>query len=189
MDIDKREHKTPEFLALNPRGRVPALTDGDTIIYESIAILAFLESKHPQPPLFGTTPLETGHIWQRIFEIENYVRSPTDNGLVSPIFQGRAVDAAEEIRAAVPQGHEALKWVDDILSRVPYLAGETLTAADLTYLPTVQRLIRAAGRDDVGPLNLGVLPIGKTYPNIAAWLKRIETLPGYDKTYPPSWRE
>jgi hypothetical protein len=38
------------------------------------------------------------------------------------------------------------------------------------------------------PLELGFLPLETTYPALAAWVKRIEALPGYERTYPPHWR-
>jgi glutathione S-transferase len=54
------ESKTPEYLALNPRGEVPVLTDGDVVVHESIAIVAYLEGEFPEPALFGATSAETG---------------------------------------------------------------------------------------------------------------------------------
>lgn len=189
LDPGKGEHKTPKYLAMNPRGKVPVLKDDDTVIYESVAILAYLEGKHPAPPLFGSTPQETGVIWQRIFEIVNYAREPLDGGITRPLFQGHAQEAAAAIGAAAPQAHECLAWVDGILARTPYLAGETLSAADVVYLPFVQCLTRAAGREDAEPLNLRFLPFEDTYPHISQWIKRMEALPGYDDAYPPHWRD
>src|SRR5713226_7976996 len=45
VDLTKREHRKPEYLALNPNGRVPVLTDGDLTLWESHAILAYLGDK------------------------------------------------------------------------------------------------------------------------------------------------
>ncbi len=56
LDPGKREQKTPEYLAMNPRGKVPMLKDGDTVICESTAILAYLESKYPEPPCSARRP-------------------------------------------------------------------------------------------------------------------------------------
>ena len=81
LDRSRDEHKAPEFLAINPRGKVPVLTCGDTVISETPAILAYLEAKHPEPPLFGASPEETGHIWQLVSEIESYVRGPVADGV------------------------------------------------------------------------------------------------------------
>src|SRR5262249_47894544 len=72
LQFSKQEHKSHEMLALNPRGRVPVLKDGDYVCFESLAILYYLDLKYPQPPLFGRTPEEAGTIMRVICEYENY---------------------------------------------------------------------------------------------------------------------
>ena len=54
LEMSKRQHKTPEFLAINPRGEVPALRDGEVVVAESIAILAYLDRMYPEPPSAAT---------------------------------------------------------------------------------------------------------------------------------------
>src|SRR5438874_7492445 len=76
LEFSKGQLRTPEFLALNPRGKVPVIRDGDVVLAESLAIIAYLDRKHPEPPLFGRTPVETGHIWASIATFESYVREP-----------------------------------------------------------------------------------------------------------------
>jgi glutathione S-transferase len=190
LDPSKGEHKTPEYLAMNPHGKVPTLKDNEsnTVVYETTAILAYLESKHPESPLFGTNPIEAGHIWQRISEITSYAYDPIYSGINRPLFYGRVDTEAKAIQAAASQVHENLKWVNGLLSHTDYLAGKTLSAADVLYMPIIQGLLRATAREDAQSLNLGVLPFDKTYPKIFAWLKRMETLPTYGKAYPPHWR-
>ena len=53
-DLRKGEQKTPDYLALNPQGMVPALQDGDLIVTQSPAILEWLEETHPEPALLPT---------------------------------------------------------------------------------------------------------------------------------------
>lgn len=189
IDPAKGGHKTPEYLAMNPRGKVPVLQDGELIVYESIAIMAYLERKHANPPLFGTTAAETGHIWQRIFEVMNYADGVISDGVVRPLFRGKAADSAETIQAAALQVHETLAWIEKVLSGTQYLAGSTLSAADVVFMPIVQSFLRAAGRPDAAPLQLGFLPFDGRYPSTAAWLRRLEALPVYDNAAPPHWRE
>src|ERR1700687_4924858 len=71
LDASKKEHKAAEFLALNPRGRVPVLRNGDFVLPESMAILSYLDKQHPDPPLFGTTPEQHARIWQLVSEGEH----------------------------------------------------------------------------------------------------------------------
>ncbi len=189
LDPGKREHKSPEILALNPRGKVPILKDGEFVIYESLAIMAYLESKHPEPALFGANPRETGIVWQRIFEVMNYARDPINSGVVRPLIRGQAEHAASSIKAAAVEAHGALQWVEGVLSETAYLAGDKLSAADVTYMPIVQGLIRAGGREDAMHLELGFDDFGRRYPKIVGWLGKIEALAGYDAAYPPHWRE
>ncbi len=66
LQFSKQEHKSPQMLALNPRGRVPVLKDGDYVCFESLAILYYLDLKYPQPPIFGRTPEEAGTIMRVI---------------------------------------------------------------------------------------------------------------------------
>ena len=188
LDPGKQEHKAPEILVLNPRGKVPILVDGDFVLYESLAILAYLELRHPQPALFGITATETGRIWQRTFEVMNYARDAINNGVVRPLIRGQAEPAGDEIKASAIQAHNALEWVESVLATSPYLAGAALSAADVSYMPIVQGVIRAGRRKDARALELGFDQFERDYPNITAWLGRIEALPAYDRAYPPHWR-
>lgn len=78
MDSAKQENRTSEFPGLNPRGKVPVLKTGDAALYESVAIIAFLDRAHPAVPLFGQTSQEHGRIWQRVNEFENSNRDLID---------------------------------------------------------------------------------------------------------------
>src|SRR5215212_11953975 len=71
ININKMEHKTPEFAALNPLQRTPALElDDGTVIAESVAICRYFEEVQPDPPLFGVGALEKAlvEMWQRRIE-------------------------------------------------------------------------------------------------------------------------
>lgn len=85
MDLAKQENRSPTFLTLNPRGKVPVLKTGGTTLYESVAIIAFLDRAHPAVPLFGRTDQEHGRIWQRVSEFENYTRDLLDRKIVRPL--------------------------------------------------------------------------------------------------------
>jgi glutathione S-transferase len=75
IDLGKSENLTPEFLALNPLGRVPVLVlDDGAVITESAAICRYIEALHPTPALFGATPRAIAEIeeWHRRLELELY---------------------------------------------------------------------------------------------------------------------
>ena len=56
VDMAAKEHKAPQFLAKNPYGRVPVIDDGGFVLYESTAILNYLETTHPTPALVPSDP-------------------------------------------------------------------------------------------------------------------------------------
>jgi glutathione S-transferase len=187
LEFSKDEHKTPAYLKLNPRGKVPTLKDGNFVLYESIAIMAYLDRKYPDPPLFGKTPEEAGLIWRVISECESYLVGE-GNKVVRPMFIGKGLDRVDEIQQAAQAIRQELQSIDARLAPSSWLVGEQVSAADITVFPLVQLLLRAASKEVAQPFNLGLLPLSETYPSIARWVQRIEALPNYQRTYPPHWR-
>jgi len=187
LEFSKGENKSPAYLQLNPRGKVPTLKDGDFVVYESLAIMAYLDRKYPTPPLFGDSPAETGQIWRTISECESYLVSAGDK-VVRPIFFGKGLDKVDEIQQAAQTIRQELTTVDEQVAHSNWLVGEQISAADISVFPLVQLLLRAASKEAAQPLNLGLLPLAQTFPNIAKWVERIEALPNYQRTYPPHWR-
>jgi glutathione S-transferase len=187
LEFSKEEHKSPGYLKLNPRGKVPTLKDGDFVLYESLAIMAYLDRKYPDPPIFGRTPQETGLIWRAISETESYM-VPAGNKLILPIFFGKGLEKTDEIQTAAAAVRDELKRTDTVLAGSVWLIGPSISAADIALFPLVQILLRAASKDTAKPLNLGFSPLGQNYPNIAAWVTRVEAIPGYERTYPPHWK-
>ena len=178
------ETRTPAYLALNPRGHVPTLVEGDVVLYESIAILAYLEARWPSPPLFGTAPRETGEIWRVIAECTCYLQAAAE-AFILPLYFGDAEGRAAELEQAARTIHAELARITASLAHSPYLVGDALSAADLVMLPAVQSLLRAAGKPAAAALAIPFLPLA---PELDAWRARLEALPYYARTYPPHWR-
>jgi glutathione S-transferase len=187
IQFSRDEHRAPEHLALSPRGKVPVLRDGDYVLTESFAIMAYLDRKHPGPPIFGRSAEATGLIWKAISEFQSYV-IPLADRIVVPAFGGRPLDAVD-MRAAAGELHGEFGRMEQALSARGWLAVERLSAADLAVYPFVEALLRAAGKEAVRPMGLGFLPLAERYPALEDWRQRIAALPGYARTYPPHWRE
>ena len=187
LEFSKQQHKAADYLRLNPHGKVPTLKDGDYVVYESLAIMAYLDRKYPDPPLFGTTAEATGSIWQIISETESYLATAGDK-LVRPMFFGKGLDQVELIQEAARTVRRELALLDERLTQANWLVREQISAAEIAVFPLIQLLLRAASKEAAEPFDLGLLPLSTTYPNIARWVQRIEALPGYDRTYPPHWR-
>ncbi|HET6280153.1 MAG TPA: glutathione S-transferase family protein [Polyangia bacterium] len=187
LQRSEREHKTPEFLAMNPRGQVPVLRDGDTVIYESIAILAYLDRKAPSPPLFGTNPAEAGHIWQLICEQIAYLDEIADD-FILPLYFGQSEERSAQVSAAIPIIAKELARAEEGLRGRSWRVGDAISAGDISLFPTVKSLLRAAGKPAAGAFDHGLTPFAQRYPALAQWCARIEALPGYERTVPPHWR-
>ncbi|HVA55652.1 MAG TPA: glutathione S-transferase family protein [Gammaproteobacteria bacterium] len=188
IEFSKRGHKTPEFLKMNPRGKVPTLKDGEYVVYESIAILQYLERKYPQIPLFGTTPEQAGLINQDVCEVLDYIEKPVSQ-LTGPLFSGELADKESQVREAARALHQEFSHYDDRLKHSQWLRGDHISASDITLYPSVPTVLRAAGKPAAKALDLGFLPLAQRYPDLARWSAAIESLPGYACTYPPHWRE
>jgi glutathione S-transferase len=188
LEFSKGENKEPAYLRLNPRGKVPTLKDGEFVLYESLAIMAYLDRKYPDPPLFGRTPEETGLIWRTLIESESYMVGAGDK-VVRPIFFGKGLDKIDEIEQAAQSLRHELKRVDERLAGSQWLVGDQISAADIGVFPLIQLLLRAASKEAAQPFNLGFYPLAQSFPNLATWVQRIEALPNYQRTYPPHWRQ
>ena len=187
LEFSKGDHKKPEFLAISPRGKMPAIRHGDFTLAESLAILAYLDRLGPEPALFGRNPREAGRIACAISEFECYTRGPLEEVAFAVLFS-QTPEAAERARTAAPGVRAELGRLEETCGRASWLAGDMLSAADIAVYPFLQLLVRAAGKDAAKPLDLGLLPWESRYPKLAAWGKRIEGLPGYERTYPPHWK-
>jgi glutathione S-transferase len=188
LEASKGDHKKPEYLALNPRGKVPALKDGGLVLYESLAIMQYLERKHPEPAIFGRTASETGQIWRLISEFFSYMYAPLAR-VVTPLFFGKSKEKADDIRAAIAELHLELARLEEALGGSTWLGSNAISAADIAIYPFIKGLLRAAAKEEAKPLDLGLLPLEARYPGLATWMQRIEKLPGYERTYPPHWRQ
>jgi glutathione S-transferase len=188
VSFANREHKSPEALAINPRGKVPMLCDGDYTLYESLAILTYLDRKQPEPPLFGRTAEEAGTIMRVVMEHECY-GGPAVSSFTRPILNGKLAEKKDDVLGAVAPLKEELARLETQLGARSWLVGEAISAADVFVFPAIKTLERALSKPGVDAIGHGLPALEQGLPALAAWRKRIEALPFYDATYPPHWRE
>ena len=138
VDLAKLDHKTAEFLALNPFETIPVLElDDGTRIAETVAICRYIEAMWPEPNLFGLTAVEQAMIemWQRqlelrlFFPIAQVVRH--SHPKMAEMERPQVPDWAEVNR---PRALKAMAIVDEALRDRPFIAGERFTVADITGL-------------------------------------------------------
>jgi glutathione S-transferase len=163
VDLRAQEQKTPDYLKLNPYGKVPVLTDDDTVLYESCIINEYLEEKYPNPPLL---PKEPGK--------KAKARILVDYGMAH--FDGpyqklrmELMKAAKEQNQQLIDGAKAelkklLQRFESDIGENPYLTGEfSLVDADL--LPRFTRLE-----------GFGVLP-DPALPRLGKYMERMKARP------------
>ncbi len=187
LHFDKQEHKSPQMLKLNPRGRLPVLKDGDYVVFESLAMLYYLDARYPQRPIFGGGPEEAGVIMRVICEFQAYAE-PSAQRIVDSILGG-AVDPADLATSeAMHTVAREARTLEGRLSKERWIVGANYSAADMVIFPWLRLLLRALGRAEATELGARFLPIERNYPALARWIERIESLPNYERTYPPHWR-
>ena len=155
IDLMKGEHKTPEYRALAPNSRIPALElDDGTVIMESTAICRYIESLYPEPNLFGENPLEIASIemWQA--RIYNELMLPLAMGFrhLHPAMSSLEIQNKDYGETQKSIGIKSLKYFNSVLSESEFVAGERYTFADIQMITTTDFFI------GLNQLNLGDYP-------------------------------
>lgn len=162
IDLKTGQHKTPEFLAINPQGKLPAIDDDGTVIYDSNAILAYLALKYDATgQWFPRDPVTAAEIVRHLSFAAGPVEFSAADARLVNVF-GAKIDQANTSR--IEQ-----KWFpifDAELAGKTFLVGDRPTIADVANYTYVAHA--PEGGIDLEP-----------YPNIRAWLARVEALPGF----------
>ncbi|MEO1393606.1 MAG: glutathione S-transferase family protein [Cyanobacteria bacterium J06634_5] len=175
INLQAGEHRTPEFLALNPAGRVPVLQADDFVLWESNAIAQYLASQTPNS-LWPDNPKSRAAItsWQ-CWELAHL--SKGTQPLQYERFVKKVLQLGQPDERVVQQAtnifHKEATVLEQHLSEHPYLAGNTLTIADF------------AVASDFTYAELCQFPL-ENYPHICHWYAQIDALPAWQKTSPQS---
>lgn len=141
LSLRKGEHKSPEHLARNSLGQVPVLELEDgTCISESISICRYLDALHPDPPLFGDSPLDRAKIDMALRRVEFQLMAPVG------LFWAHAHPLTAKLVRQHPEFGESnrarydriARWLDaEMADGRPHIAGEAFTIADIAALTTI----------------------------------------------------
>ncbi len=169
VDMMAGENATPGYLAKNSLGKMPVLElDDGTCIAESIAICRYLEALHPEPPLFGTDPLDQARVemWHRRMELEILLPIIAIFTHTHPMWKGRVTQVPEW--ADCCRGHvtQRMAWLDKEIAGRDYIAANAYTVADIAAQCGL--LMGKAALD---------LPIPKDLENLTAWWARVTSRP------------
>ncbi|XP_043643392.1 glutathione S-transferase 1-like [Drosophila teissieri] len=164
VDLQAGEHLSEEYLKKNPQHTVPVLDDNGTFLWDSHAIAAYLVDKYAQSDeLYPKDLVKRAIINQRLFFDASVIFASLAN-VSGPFWINGITEVPQEKLDAI---HRGLKLLETFLGDSPYLAGDSLTLADLSTGPTVSALPAAV---DIDPA---------TYPKVTAWLERLNQLPHY----------
>jgi len=183
LSFQEKDTRKPEFSAINPRQQVPTIVDDGHALWESMAILEYLDERFSTGlKLYPGDARARARIRRLAAEVQSYVRQEAIDPIVDEYFwkDGAAPDEARIAKAREALTRE-LKWFAGEL-KGSYLAGEQPTAADFMLYPEIGYAKRITFRKPESKLT-DLVP-----PALAAWAKRIESQPYFDKTFPPHWR-
>jgi glutathione S-transferase len=180
LSFDAGDFDKPEFLALNPRRRVPVIVDEGFVLYESAAIVEYLEDKRPEePPLFSTDLRHRALQRRMVREVDQYFAAALERLVEAVLFTPQERWSQERIGVACSDIKKELAMLETLITG-EYLAG-TLSAVDFTLYPEVAMVKRIASR------NPGLLAADLFGPRMRTWMGRMEALPCIQKTWPPHW--
>lgn len=172
VDLMKGEQKKPEFLAHQPFGVVPVLEDGAFSMYESRAIIKYLDAKLPGVKLTPESLEDRARMeqWTSV-EFSNF--TPTAMKIIGQTVFSKWRGTTPDM-AAVNTARESLtKIIDPIeahLAKSPYFAGAQFSLADVAYMPYVEYLFAGEQGDLVS-----------SRPAFGAWWKKVSERPSWKK--------
>lgn len=171
LDFKQNQQRSPEYLRVNPKGRVPALVTGRGVLTETPALLQYIAQSFPQAKL---APVNDAFLLAKGNEFNSYLCSTVH---VNHAHKGRgyrwveADDTAslEAMKKKVPQTMaESFALIEEQMLKGPWVLGESFSTSDL-YLYTLTRWLEGDGVDV------------KRFPKVADHMRRMEALPQVQK--------
>jgi glutathione S-transferase len=173
------EMRSEAYRKLHPFGRMPVIVHGDYRLYETQAILRYIDALFPDPALQPAEPQAIGRMNQIIGITDWYLfhqvaRILVFHRIVSPRLLGTAPDEAA-CAAAVPDAEVCLGELNRLLGKQTFIAGDRLTLADIHLAP---QLVYLAATPECEKILQGTA--------LSAWLARMEARPSMQATLPPA---
>ena len=168
--------RTPEHLVCHPFGRVPYLKHGDFTLYETAAIVRYVDRVLPEPKLTPANPQAAARMDQLMNINDWYLFQGVANvigfhRIIRPRLMG--LDADEDaIAAAMPKAHLVFGELSRLLERGPYFVGESITLADVMLAPQLDFFVATPEWE----------PLTSNSPTILQWLDRMNARPSMRAT-------
>jgi glutathione S-transferase len=164
LDLGKLEHKTPEYKAIAPNSRVPALQlDDGTVILETTAMCRYLECLYPEPNMFGESPIEIASIEMWYSRVSFELMMPLMHGFRHTHPHMSAMENQNEDYGLAKRklGIKELENYDTIIQSREFIAGDRFTYADLQMVTSLQFLVQLnkLNIEDYGNLNEYIIQV------------------------------
>jgi len=169
LNLPAREQKQEWYAALNPYGKVPTLVAGDLVLYESAAILSYLEARYPAPPLVPGDAGGRALVDMHVRLCDAHLGRHAGAILLPKRFLPEANWDRPAMEAARLEVDRHLALLERELGNRHYLVGDSFTLADIAYLPFLHFL------------GLFEVSVG---PRVSAWAERILSRPSARATVP-----
>ncbi|KAJ6648953.1 Glutathione S-transferase 1-1 [Pseudolycoriella hygida] len=164
LNLFQGEQHSEEFLKLNPAHEVPTLVDGDFVLTESRAILAYLiNSRNSGSDLYPSDPKARARVDQRL-SYDHVMFSRNTFAIRPVIFDGATAVRPADLEAVM----ESLRVINTFLENSKWIAGDNLTIADFSFVTSITSLVEC-GYD-----------LSKQ-PNINRWYEQCKSLKGFDE--------
>ncbi len=160
IDYASNSHKTADYLAINPRGQVPSLVDGDLNVWESQSILIYLARKYAAESWLPQDPAGMAETIRWL----SFSAAEVDG--LAAARRIRLFGQDHDLTPHQQKGISGLKLMDAHLANKSFLAGPNPTVADMACYPYVA--MAGEGEVDLAP-----------YKNVQAWVNRIQGMDGY----------
>jgi len=161
IDLAQNEQRRPDFLRLNPFGRVPVLVDEDVTVYDSTIIAEYLEDEYPEPPLLppvGSSALRARcRMWE---DFADTSFTPQIGQLMAELSKEEAERDTARVQRLQQSVERMLTFLNHELQGQDYLTGQ-FSVADIAFVPRLVVL------SDLG------IEAGQNRANIDGWLKRM----------------
>jgi glutathione S-transferase len=174
VDIFNGESQSPDYLTRNPFGKVPTIEVDGASIYETAAIVGYLDATIANHQFTPAAPLQSARMRQIMGIVDNYLYAPaigaiTIQRLIVPS-QGGATDEAQ-VKNAVPAARKALEAIESLAVSSPYLLGDQMTIADF-YLIFIFTYISQTSEFEA---------LTAQTPKLQTWWKQVGQLPNVKK--------
>ena len=168
VDIMKGESGTPEYRAINPMGKVPALVDGDVVVTEAAAICAYLADKYPEKglaPAAGSN--DRGRYYRYLF---------VPGTTLEPMFTFATLKIEDYSAQSAGFGdlERCLATIESMTPETEWALGEQFTAADVVFGGLLDFAVHTGW-------------LASPTPKVAAYVRRIKDRPAYQQSHDPAW--